>query len=63
MKDPYTKQDRDRLIWAAVSLAVDALLSLQPVREALKPVRDLANSLADDFGFAPVFPAEGREKP
>lgn len=58
MKNPFTPEDRDRLIWAALTLAADAVLSMQPVREALEPIRNFANSLADELGFAPLFPTQ-----
>jgi hypothetical protein len=40
-----TKEDRDRLIWQALTLAADAILSLQCVRDQL-------NELLRTFDFA-----------
>jgi len=34
----YTKDDRDRLIWQAVTLAADAIMSLQMVQEFLNDI-------------------------
>lgn len=34
----YTKEDRDRLIWQALTLAADAVMSLQMVQEFLNDI-------------------------
>jgi hypothetical protein len=34
----YTKDDRDRLIWQALTLAADAVMSLQMVQEFLNDI-------------------------
>ena len=34
----YTKEDRDRLIWQALTLAADAIISLQLVQDYINDV-------------------------
>lgn len=34
----YSKEDRDRLIWQALTLAADAVMSLQMVQEFLNDI-------------------------
>lgn len=49
----YSKEDRDRLIWQALTLAADAVMSLQMVQEFLNDILRTC-----DFAEIPKKPAK-----